>query len=43
MTEENKEAVTATEYPEGGAKAWLVVAGCFCIMVYTFGYLNTFG
>ncbi|KIY03027.1 uncharacterized protein Z520_01493 [Fonsecaea multimorphosa CBS 102226] len=30
-------------YPEGGARAWLVVMGCFCVMFYTFGYLNAFG
>ncbi|KAL2423251.1 Aspyridones efflux protein apdF [Exophiala dermatitidis] len=33
----------ATTYPEGGARAWLVVLGCFCVMFFTFGYLNAFG
>ncbi|EXJ83522.1 hypothetical protein A1O1_07145 [Capronia coronata CBS 617.96] len=34
---------SAPEYPEGGGRAWLVVLGCFCVMFYTFGYLNAFG
>ncbi|KAI9827424.1 MAG: hypothetical protein M1819_006965 [Sarea resinae] len=30
-------------FPEGGTKAWLVVAGCFCVQLFTFGYVNAFG
>ena len=33
----------AVKYPEGGLKAWLVVLGVFCVMFFTFGYLNAFG
>lgn len=31
------------EFPEGGTRAWIVTFGCFCVMFYTFGYLNAFG
>ncbi|KAL5361114.1 major facilitator superfamily domain-containing protein [Aspergillus floccosus] len=31
------------DFPEGGLRAWTVVAGSFCIMFCTFGYLNTWG
>jgi hypothetical protein len=30
-------------FPEGGRTAWLVVLGCFCVMFFTFGYVNAFG
>lgn len=30
-------------YPEGGFRAWSVVAGCACILFCTFGYGNAFG
>ena len=30
-------------FPEGGARAWAVVAGAFCILFCTFGWMNTFG
>lgn len=32
-----------TEFPEGGARAWLVVLGAFCVSFSTFGYMNAFG
>lgn len=38
-----REAESPPSFPEGGTKAWSVVLGCFCIMFYTFGYLNAFG
>jgi hypothetical protein len=38
-----KGAAPPPSFPEGGTRAWLVVVGCFCIMFYTFGYLNAFG
>lgn len=44
MTEANEKAKgEAHSYPEGGTRAWFVVLGCFCVMFYTFGYLNAFG
>jgi hypothetical protein len=30
-------------FPEGGTRGWLVVLGCFCVMFFTFGYVNAFG
>jgi len=30
-------------FPEGGTRGWLTVAGCWCVMLFTFGYLNAFG
>lgn len=41
--EGSQPVASATTYPEGGARAWLVVLGCFCVMFFTFGYLNAFG
>lgn len=42
--ETNKENPPADDvFPEGGLKAWGVVAGAFCVLFCTFGYLNTFG
>lgn len=42
--EENKERPQADEaFPEGGLKAWAVVAGACCVLFCTFGYLNAFG
>lgn len=38
-----KSSTPAQSYPEGGIRAWFVVLGCFCVMFYTFGYLNAFG
>ncbi|KAH7341378.1 MFS general substrate transporter [Rhizoctonia solani] len=32
-----------TEYPDGGLRAWLVVAGGFAITFSTFGFINTWG
>lgn len=32
-----------TEFPEGGLRAWLVVAGSAATMFCTFGYLTGFG
>ncbi len=31
------------EFPEGGTRGWLVILGCFCVMFFTFGYVNAFG
>ncbi|EXJ87268.1 hypothetical protein A1O3_04227 [Capronia epimyces CBS 606.96] len=41
--ERSKESAPPPSYPEGGRRAWIVVLGCFCVMFYTFGYLNAFG
>lgn len=30
-------------FPEGGLRAWSVVAGSFCVLFCTFGYLNAYG
>ncbi|CDO95718.1 unnamed protein product [Kluyveromyces dobzhanskii CBS 2104] len=30
-------------YPEGGLSAWVVIFGCFCGFIPTFGILNTIG
>jgi hypothetical protein len=30
-------------FPEGGLRAWTVVAGSFCILFCSFGYLNAYG
>jgi len=35
--------VPNVDYPEGGQRAWLAVLGAWCVMVFTFGYLNAFG
>lgn len=32
-----------SEYPEGGATAWLVVLGAWCAMIPSMGLLNTVG
>ena len=32
-----------TTYPEGGLRAWSVVAATSCILFCTFGYANAFG
>ncbi|CAJ2502079.1 Uu.00g049320.m01.CDS01, partial [Anthostomella pinea] len=34
-------AETATDFPEGGLQAWLVVAGSFCAMVGVYGIINS--
>lgn len=36
-------ATADIDYPDGGFRAWLVVVGTFCVMFFTFGYLNAFG
>lgn len=33
----------ASDYPEGGRQAWLVVSGAAAVMFCTFGYLTGFG
>jgi hypothetical protein len=30
-------------FPEGGARAWGVAAGCSFVLFATFGYVNAFG
>jgi hypothetical protein len=30
-------------FPEGGARAWSVVAGAMCVSFCTFGYMNAYG
>ncbi|KAJ5499981.1 hypothetical protein N7453_009032, partial [Penicillium expansum] len=41
--EEAKADQPQVAFPEGGLRAWSVVAGAFCISVCTFGYLNAYG
>lgn len=31
------------DFPDGGIKAWGVVAGAFSVLFCTFGYLNAYG
>jgi hypothetical protein len=31
------------QFPDGGAKAWLVVLGCWCTSFASFGIVNSFG
>ena len=38
-TEESSE----NAFPEGGARAWGVAAGCSFVLFATFGYVNAFG
>jgi hypothetical protein len=38
-----KDTTGKLEFPEGGSQGWLVVLGCFCVMFFTFGYVNAFG
>ncbi|KAJ7647717.1 major facilitator superfamily domain-containing protein [Roridomyces roridus] len=35
--------IYAQEYPDGGARAWLVVFGTACVTFSTFGYVNAWG
>lgn len=42
LTAEQKEAGTIT-FPEGGTRAWLVVAGSFFCTLFTWGFINAFG
>lgn len=42
-TEEIKAEQPQVTFPEGGLRAWSVVAGAFCISFCTFGYLNAYG
>ncbi|KAJ7655737.1 major facilitator superfamily domain-containing protein [Mycena polygramma] len=35
--------IWAEEYPDGGARAWLVVFGAACTTFSTFGYVNAWG
>ncbi|KAJ6589954.1 major facilitator superfamily domain-containing protein [Mycena vulgaris] len=35
--------IYAAEYPDGGARAWLVVVGGACATFSTFGYVNAWG
>ncbi|KAH8671582.1 putative MFS monocarboxylate transporter [Xylariales sp. PMI_506] len=41
-SEQEKQSPKPT-VPEGGLKAWLAVAACWCVMFNTFGYINAFG
>lgn len=41
--EEIKAEQPQVTFPEGGLRAWSVVAGAFCISFCTFGYLNAYG
>lgn len=39
----DQEMELASDYPEGGRQAWLVVSGAAAVMFCTFGYLTGFG
>jgi hypothetical protein len=41
--EEAKAGQPQAAFPEGGLRAWSVVAGAFCVSFCTFGYLNAYG
>lgn len=41
--EEAKAHQPQVVFPEGGFRAWTVVAGAFCVSFCTFGYLNAYG
>ena len=43
LPREPEEKTTEPEFPEGGVRAWTVVAGAFSMMACTFGYVSTFG
>jgi hypothetical protein len=36
-----RRVVSARTYPEGGTRAWLVVLGCFCGIMASFGFMAT--
>ncbi|KAF2237332.1 MFS general substrate transporter [Viridothelium virens] len=36
-------AFNPADFPDGGAKAWLVVAGCWCCLFVSFGWINCIG
>jgi len=38
-----EEQLSETTFPEGGARAWAVAAGCGFVLFATFGYVNAFG
>jgi hypothetical protein len=40
---QEEKAALALSFPEGGFRAWTVVAGSFCVLFCTFGYLNAYG
>ncbi|KAB5585659.1 major facilitator superfamily domain-containing protein [Coniochaeta sp. 2T2.1] len=40
---EKPQALTQPQFPDGGAKAWLVVLGCWCTSFASFGIVNSFG
>ncbi len=41
--EGEKAELQEPDFPEGGFRAWLCVAGAWASMAVTFGYLNCFG
>lgn len=42
LTTESKEAQTIS-FPDGGLRAWLAISGCFWVLFWSFGYVNSFG
>ena len=42
-TEKEQAPPPQDDFPEGGIRAWGVVAGAFCVLFCTFGYLNAYG
>lgn len=43
MTTKDDEEERHDVFPDGGLQAWAVVAGAFCVLFCTFGYLNAYG
>lgn len=43
MPSDLEEPKPPADWPEGGTRAWLVVAGGFCVSFSTFGYSNAYG
>ncbi|KAF8753498.1 Monocarboxylate [Rhizoctonia solani] len=43
LAEKKPEAPAKDEFPDGGLRAWMVVAGSMCVTFGTFGFVNAWG
>ncbi|GAA5842507.1 hypothetical protein JCM3766R1_002614 [Sporobolomyces carnicolor] len=43
LARESQIAASALDFPDGGLRAWLVVAGAWAVSFATWGYVNSFG
>ncbi|CAE6441775.1 unnamed protein product [Rhizoctonia solani] len=43
LVEKKPEAPAKDEFPDGGLRAWMVVAGSMCVTFGTFGFVNAWG